>query len=314
MTTATALLVDPAVVPSVPYAGWARRVLASLLDAAVLSAVAWLSTGATLGWDAAIVVWGWSGEHRSSWWIVAAYVGMLVLQACTGRTPGKQVAGVVVVRERDGRPVGILGTVGRTLAHLIDAILFIGYLRPLWDARRRTFADSIACSVALVSASRWTSGPRRSRVAAIAATVAVAGALTLVLTPATVTSAGATSCRVPGGVELDGLWWDVAPGVETRLGITRTRPDVPEGTVEWSTSTTVPAEDGTQLEVLAGDGQVVGSATFDAGTLADDYSGSEELTIPTLGGPADVDALPASARLVRPDGTVVELCATKDRA
>lgn len=40
-------------------------------------------------------------------------------------------------------------TVLRSLAHLLDGILLVGYLRPLWHAERRTFADSILGTVVL---------------------------------------------------------------------------------------------------------------------------------------------------------------------
>ena len=49
--------------------------------------------------------------------------------------------GIAVVR-RDGAAVGAWRLLARDLAHLLDtAALFIGWLWPLWDSRRRTFAD-----------------------------------------------------------------------------------------------------------------------------------------------------------------------------
>jgi Mce-associated membrane protein len=48
----------------------------------------------------------------------------------------------IAVRRPDGAPVGIARLALRDLAHLLDtASLFIGWLWPLWDRRRRTFAD-----------------------------------------------------------------------------------------------------------------------------------------------------------------------------
>ena len=74
---------------------------------------------------------------------------MLALQGWTGATPGKRVAGVAVVRVSDGLPVGFLASALRVVAHLLDAIFLIGYLRPLWNARKQTFADSIVGTLAV---------------------------------------------------------------------------------------------------------------------------------------------------------------------
>ena len=42
----------------------------------------------------------------------------------------------------DGDAVGVWRLLARDLAHLLDtAALFVGWLWPLWDRRRRTFAD-----------------------------------------------------------------------------------------------------------------------------------------------------------------------------
>src|SRR4051812_45282491 len=74
---------------------------------------------------------------------------MLLLQGWTGATPGKRVVGVAVLRASDGRPAGFLVSVVRWVAHLVDAILLIGYLRPLWNVKRQTFADSIVGTIVI---------------------------------------------------------------------------------------------------------------------------------------------------------------------
>ncbi|WP_315097814.1 RDD family protein [uncultured Cellulomonas sp.] len=127
-------------------APWSRRVVAALLDGAVLSGATWLVLGAegtapslqpTFGDTTASVPWFTSG------WLVAVVVAMLALQGWTGATPGKRLAGVAVVRASDGTPAGLVASGLRVVAHLLDAILVIGYLRPLWNERGQTFADSI---------------------------------------------------------------------------------------------------------------------------------------------------------------------------
>ncbi|MBO0899421.1 RDD family protein [Cellulomonas sp. zg-ZUI22] len=147
--------VDPStrVTPRVPeVASWGRRVIAALLDGAVLGAVAWLVGGDRIaapslqptfdtGTDADLLPW------TSSAVVVTAVVLMLVLQGLTGQTPGRRVVRLQVVRAPADGPVGgqpgVLRSVVRCWAHLLDAILLIGYLRPLWHPEGRTFADSL---------------------------------------------------------------------------------------------------------------------------------------------------------------------------
>jgi len=93
------------------------------------------------------------GVDTSSWtdsgWLVSATLLLVAMQAYLGVTPGKLLIGVAVVGEGDARPIGLLRTILRWLAHLLDSILLIGYLRPLWNPQRKTFADSIMSTVVL---------------------------------------------------------------------------------------------------------------------------------------------------------------------
>jgi uncharacterized RDD family membrane protein YckC len=72
-------------------------------------------------------------------------------QGRTGQSLGKSVVGTRLVRARDGAPVGFGTALGRQFAHVFDGVLAVGYLRPLWDARRQTFADSM-CDTLVVRA------------------------------------------------------------------------------------------------------------------------------------------------------------------
>ena len=63
-------------------------------------------------------------------------------QGRRGATIGKQCMNLMLVSETDGRPIGALMTFIRGWAHLLDVVtLGIGYLWPLWDRKRQTFAD-----------------------------------------------------------------------------------------------------------------------------------------------------------------------------
>jgi uncharacterized RDD family membrane protein YckC len=71
-------------------------------------------------------------------------------QGTTGSSIGKSVIKFKVVSENTGQPVGFGMSVLRQAVHLIDlTICGIGYLFPLWDAKRQTLADKILSTVCL---------------------------------------------------------------------------------------------------------------------------------------------------------------------
>lgn len=137
-----------------PYASWGRRVVAALLDGAVLTGATWLVLGSGSEAPSLTPVPPGSPVAEGVSWVsspilVALVVVLLALQGYTGATPGKRVVGIAVVRASTGRPVGLVTSALRLVAHLLDAILLIGYLRPLWDAKCRTFADSMVGTLVL---------------------------------------------------------------------------------------------------------------------------------------------------------------------
>jgi len=69
-------------------------------------------------------------------------------QGTTGASYGKQAVGIEVLRERTGAPTGGWLSIGRQLAHFVDSVAcYVGWLWPLWDAKRQTFADKIVGTV-----------------------------------------------------------------------------------------------------------------------------------------------------------------------
>lgn len=90
---------------------------------------------------------------------VAALVGLAFLvwnsgyrQGRSGQSLGKSVLGTRLVSVGSGEPVGFGRALWRQVVHLLDGIpLGLGYLWPLWDERRQTFADKI-CSTLVVQA------------------------------------------------------------------------------------------------------------------------------------------------------------------
>jgi uncharacterized RDD family membrane protein YckC len=74
-------------------------------------------------------------------------------QGTTGSSIGKSVLKFKVVSEKTGQPIGFGLSIVRQLAHIVDAIIcYIGYLFPLWDAKRQTLADKIMSTVCLPTA------------------------------------------------------------------------------------------------------------------------------------------------------------------
>jgi uncharacterized RDD family membrane protein YckC len=71
-------------------------------------------------------------------------------QGTTGSSVGKSMMKFKVVSESTGQPIGFGPSIVRQIAHAIDsAICYIGYLFPLWDAKRQTIADKLLKTVCL---------------------------------------------------------------------------------------------------------------------------------------------------------------------
>lgn len=69
-------------------------------------------------------------------------------QGTTGSSIGKSVFKFKVISEKTGQPIGFGMSIVRQIAHFVDAIIcYIGYLFPLWDAKRQTLADKIMTTV-----------------------------------------------------------------------------------------------------------------------------------------------------------------------
>jgi Mce-associated membrane protein len=127
-------------VPEVPLASWLARAGAFAMD--VLLGIGVIATMELLAY--ATPLWGWL------WWVLSAAAGLTLvvmllnrwlLPTITGWSLGRALFGIAV-RKRDGSTVGVSRLLLRDVAHLLDTgALFVGWLWPLWDRRRRTFAD-----------------------------------------------------------------------------------------------------------------------------------------------------------------------------
>jgi len=77
-----------------------------------------------------------------------AMIGLLIwnrwIKGGKGQSIGKRALGIWLVSEQTGQPIGGGKAFVRDLAHFLDSVLCdIGYLWPLWDAKRQTFSDKV---------------------------------------------------------------------------------------------------------------------------------------------------------------------------
>ena len=71
-----------------------------------------------------------------------------IRQGRTGYSLGKGILGIRLIGEADGQPIGGGMSFLRYLLHMLDSLpCYLGWLWPLWDAKRQTFADKIIRSV-----------------------------------------------------------------------------------------------------------------------------------------------------------------------
>jgi uncharacterized RDD family membrane protein YckC len=132
--------------PASAYASWGQRVgawainyaisLALLIVAFIVVAIVGVVSSTLAGLVAFVLYLG----------IVAVGFYFAYLDG-EGQSPGKAVMGIQVVSEQTGRNIGGGMGIGRQFVHILDGFCFIGYLFPLWDAKRQTFADKILNTV-----------------------------------------------------------------------------------------------------------------------------------------------------------------------
>ena len=121
-------------------ARWHIRAAAFVVD--VLPGLALVAT-MVLVWLAVPLrsVWWWISVSVLAAAALLTMINRVVLPALSGWSLGRALLGIAVVHN-DGASVGMGRLLCRDLAHLLDTLsVFVGWLWPLWDPRRRTFAD-----------------------------------------------------------------------------------------------------------------------------------------------------------------------------
>jgi uncharacterized RDD family membrane protein YckC len=142
------------------YAGWFTRVGAALVDqifGLVAGAPLWIgyvilisNTTTTTNPDGTTTT-DYSGSAAVPLFLIvigaltslAFYVwNICIRQGRTGATVGKSVLAVRLVNS-DLQPIGAGWSFLRSVLHIVDSICYLGYLWPIWDSRKQTFADKI---------------------------------------------------------------------------------------------------------------------------------------------------------------------------
>jgi uncharacterized RDD family membrane protein YckC len=132
--------------PAVAYASWIQRVGAYIIDGLVAAPFSIIATVAGRGTDDATGL----PTVNAFYWIflllaiaVSGY-NRWYLAGKTGQSWGKKALNLRLVGEQTGQPIGPLLAFVRDIAHFIDGIIcYIGFLFPLWDAKKQTISDKI---------------------------------------------------------------------------------------------------------------------------------------------------------------------------
>jgi uncharacterized RDD family membrane protein YckC len=152
------------------YAGWWRRVGASLLDSLILGVPSGIVNATvraaapkrtTLCRNLDDELYRCRVPTGAGWaMIIVATLVMFAITVAyyvhfvgkTGQTLGKQACGIWVVDERTGLPgIGNARATGRYFGSILSALpCLLGLLWPLWDAKKQTFHDKLAHTVVVV--------------------------------------------------------------------------------------------------------------------------------------------------------------------
>lgn len=160
----------PSIAPAVvedTYTPWFTRVLAYVIDSIpvyLLTAIGGVvlytfQPTETLCVADAFCATGRNGPSTTAWMIFSLCVlaamtftlwNFVVRQGNTGSSIGKQVMNFKVVGEQTLQPIGVWKSLLRQIAHGVDVLIcYIGFLFPLWDAKRQTIADKIVGTVCI---------------------------------------------------------------------------------------------------------------------------------------------------------------------
>lgn len=125
-----------------PYASWGQRAVAVIIDGGIGFVIS--APGRISGSVGVYAIFSLASLAFMFW--------NMAKQGTTGQSIGKGVMKIKLISEETGQVVGAGLSIGRYFVHILDAIsCFVGYLFPLWDAKRQTFADKILKTVVVAA-------------------------------------------------------------------------------------------------------------------------------------------------------------------
>jgi uncharacterized RDD family membrane protein YckC len=131
---------NPAVSPAA-YANWGQRVGAYLIDYVPIFVLEFIGI---ISRNAIIYLL-----------MILASIGWWIYNRCfqagqTGQSLGKKTLHLRLLSEKTGEPIGAGMAFVRDICHILDSLAcYIGWLFPIWDAKRQTFADKIISTVVI---------------------------------------------------------------------------------------------------------------------------------------------------------------------
>lgn len=131
------------VMPASAYASWGQRFAAYLLNALPIFAI--YVVGVILAGILGRIVGILGGLVLLVTWLAALGVAFYTFYLeGEGQSPGKAIMGIRVISEQTGSKIGGGMGIGRMFVHMVDSLAcYVGWLFPLWDSKRQTFADKI---------------------------------------------------------------------------------------------------------------------------------------------------------------------------
>ncbi|WP_410604250.1 RDD family protein [Amycolatopsis sp. lyj-90] len=132
--------------PQQDYAHWGLRAAGTLIDFGPI--VVLPVVGAIIATNVSSVIGGVIAGIGYLAGLVWTVYNRWFKMGTTGQSLGKKILKIKLVREADGQPIGPLMAFVRDLCHNLDGwVCGLGYLWPLWDQKKQTFADKILSTV-----------------------------------------------------------------------------------------------------------------------------------------------------------------------
>ncbi|ROO90956.1 putative RDD family membrane protein YckC [Actinocorallia herbida] len=147
------------------YAHWGSRVAAYIVDGLIVGLIPAIFYGIGIGLSAGTTTIDEYGNVSSSGGSAAGTLLILVgaviaiagglwlvyQEGTTGQTIGKKLVNIRLISEQTSQPIGFGMAFVRKIAHILDGFCYIGFLWPLFDAKKQTFADKVMSTVVVRS-------------------------------------------------------------------------------------------------------------------------------------------------------------------